>query len=267
MTIQEMKKRKKELGYSNETLAALSGVPLGTVNKIFSGATKAPRSATVDALVRVLSAGNPMTDSSMLGETPAVYSVKKEETEKKTLKDYYALPAEARMELVDGKFYDLASPSINHQRILLGLATQFFSCEKKQQGCCTVLIAPCDVQLDQDPYTVVQPDLMVVCDAGKLSGRRCEGAPDLIVEIMSPSTRSHDAIRKLNKYKTAGVKEYWLVDPEERHILVYLFGKDNAFGLYSFSDRVPVGILNGKCVIDFPEIEDMLLPEASSKNV
>ena len=89
---------------------------------------------------------------------------------------------------------------------------------------------------------------------------RLYGAPDFIIEILSPSTRYHDQFRKLNKYRLAGVREYWIIDPDRKTVMVWHFEKDDNIALYSFRDRIPVGIYDGELVIDFAEIDDMVTP-------
>ena len=287
MTIKEIKQRKQELGYSNAQLAALSGVPLGTVMKVLSGATKSPRRETLLALEKALSPYRyPTSDNvSILRETPFVYgtSPKREplpaefsaskETDSAPVKsgrqtacrlytvdDYYALPDDIRTELIDGVFYNMSSPSVTHQLIIGEMHVQFKECERKHKGRCRVILSPCDVQLDKDAYTMLQPDILVVCDMEKIKGRNCYGAPDLTVEVLSPSNSSHDCILKLRKYKSAGVREYWIADPANRHVLVYRFDEpDNThIDIYSFEDTIPVGISNGECSIDFKTISDYL---------
>lgn len=258
MTIEEMKQRKLALGYSNEEIARLSGVPLGTIMKIFSGATKAPRRATILALEKVFAPAG----ASGVRETPFAYdpeTFSSTEEKKYTLDDYYALPEERRVELIDGVFYDMASPSSNHQIIIGELYLQLKLCERAHKGACRVLLSPLDVQLDQDCYTMLQPDLLVVCDAERIRKRLIFGAPDLAIEILSPSSRSRDLVLKLRKYKTAGVREYWVIDPEYRQVLVYLFEEESILHMYSFHDKIPVSISGGECVIDFEEISSMLV--------
>ncbi len=265
MTIQELKKRKKELGYSNEEVSRLSGVPLGTVIKVFSGATKTPRSRTLQALETALAPKNEQkySDSGLpafiVREAPSRYENAAGQPALHTIEDYYRLPDDVRCELIDGVFYDMAAPSFNHQFMLLELAGQFRECQKNHPGTCRVVFAPCDVQLDRDIYTMVQPDLMVICDREKIRERVCYGAPDLTLEIMSPSSRGHDSVRKLNKYRAAGVREYWLVDPENRTVIVYSFESGDHFRIYSFDDRIPVGISGGTCEIDFSEVEKAMI--------
>ena len=274
MTLQEMKQRKLEYGYSNEKISELSGIPLGTVIKIFSGATKAPRSSTIRALEAVLAPVSPLThiaDSlSQSRQYPLTDAVREEAfsyrrehdstpPEMHTIEEYLALPEEKRVELIDGVFYDMASPSANHQILLGELFVQLKECERKHDRKCRVLLSPFDVQPDCSRYTVVQPDLMVICDREKLQKNGCSGPPDLVIEIMSPSSRSRDCVLKLNKYKESGVREYWIIDPEYRKILVYLFARENNFSIYTFEDKIPVGISGGDCVIDFAAIRPLLL--------
>ena len=151
----------------------------------------------------------------------------------------------------------MAAPTFLHQLILSHLSIQFYDCAEQHDMPCEVFQSPCDVRLDRDNYTVVQPDLLVICGPQDyLHMKRLEGAPDLAVEILSPSTRSKDMILKLYKYEKAGVREYWIVDPEHRTVTVHFFDTDVYDPVrYSFHDQIPVGISEGKCSIDFSRIE------------
>ena len=172
-----------------------------------------------------------------------------------TLDDYYSIPDDRRAELIDGELFDMASPSVLHQQILVKLAVQFDRCVEKHRGKCRLFVAPCDVQLDRDNRTMVQPDLFILCREVDLNGRFIPGAPDLTLEILSGSTRSRDLFLKTYKYKNAGVREYWIVDPDKREILVYDFSDDSLTPQkYSFTDVVPVLISEGECSIDFRRI-------------
>ncbi len=267
MTIQEMKQRKRELGYSNEQLSALSGVPLGTIMKIFGGATRAPRRATIEALERVLSADGPRSES--VREHTFVYDHMTRMTQDEvdpgllqkphrlyTIDDYYALPNDIRTELIDGVFYDMGSPSVTHQLIIGELHLQLKSCEKQHNRRCRVILSPCDVQLDQDRYTMVQPDLLVVCDPEKIKGRNCFGAPDLVMEVLSPASRSHDCVLKLNKYQSSGIREYWIIDPDHRQVITYVFDDPAhpSFRTWLFTDHIPIHISGGDCEVDMNEV-------------
>ena len=137
------------------------------------------------------------------------------EPEKMTLEDYLALPAEQRVELIDGMFYDMAAPGYRHQSIAGEIYVQLKNFVRSRKGACLPFIAPADVQLDCDDKTIVQPDVFVVCDRKRLGETRLLGAPDMCIEVLSPSTRARDMRLKRDKYEAAGVREYWLVDPEK----------------------------------------------------
>ena len=123
-----------------------------------------------------------------------------------------------------------------------------------------VCIAPQDVQLDKDQYTMLQPDVFVVCDRDKIQVRSLYGAPDFAIEILSPSTRWKDLTLKLNKYKKAGVREYWIIDPEDEEVVVYFFEKNDLPHMQEHGKPVPVHISDGKCAIDFTAIWEAVAP-------
>ena len=247
MTIEELRRKKREMGYTSEMIARKSGVPLSTVQKIFSGATKSPRRLTLEAIAAVLQ------------EASWNYNnVRKDE--RHTLEDYYALPDDLRVELIDGQFFVMDAPSLEHQGLLVQLTIQFYECiEKHGMEQCAVYVAPCDVHLDMDNYTMVQPDLMVICGEHDHLAKRYEGAPDLVVEILSSSTRSKDMVLKLYKYHHAGVREYWTVDPKYQTVTVHFFEEDEYNpAKYTFEDTIPVRISEGTCSIDFSAIKKKL---------
>lgn len=174
-----------------------------------------------------------------------------------TLEDYLALPYEERWELIDGFLIKMDSPTTEHQIILGNLHIAFRRCIDEHYASCKVLFAPTDVQLDMDNRTIVEPDLIVLCDLEKLRKKRIFGAPDLLVEILSPSTYSKDMLWKNSKYQKAGVREYWMVDPGKRKVLVNLFEKregEYRSRVYSFDEEIPIGISRGECRIDFAPI-------------
>ncbi|MDO4805556.1 MAG: Uma2 family endonuclease, partial [Lachnospiraceae bacterium] len=285
MQIEEMRLWKYKIGMTAEDIATASGVPLSTVQKIFSGVTKNPRKSTMDAVIAVLRQEAEKRGGEMAVREPAVaYGVRKNEVKgipesamdvacavsnisdsqvydpenrsgTYTLEDYYALPDEQRVELIDGVFYNMAAPALVHQLILLELAILFRECIDAHEGACEVYVAPCDVRLDMDNRTMVQPDLLIVCEEYGIDAKRIEGAPALTVEILSPSTRSKDMLLKLYKYANAGVREYWVVDPEERVVLVYNLEQQVYYPKrYSFQDDIPIGISKGECSIDFSKV-------------
>ena len=134
------------------------------------------------------------------------------------------------------------------------LYNQFFKYVSDRQGSCMPMISPLDVQLDCDDRTMVQPDVVIVCDRDKIIDRCIYGAPDLVIEVLSKSTRKKDTVIKLNKYMNAGVREYWMIDPAYKKVIVYDFERDNYPAIYGFDAKVPVGIWNGDLEIDFAEV-------------
>ena len=146
--------------------------------------------------------------------------------ERYTYEDYKIWDDDIRVELINGHIYNMAAPSQNHQILLGELYAEFRNYLKGKP--CRVFMAPADVRLDYDNFdnTVVQPDLFVVCDKSKLDGQNCNGAPDLVIEILSPSNSMMDKFIKFNKYLQSGVKEYWIVDPFEKTITVYTLSED-----------------------------------------
>ena len=121
-----------------------------------------------------------------------------------------------------------------------------------------MLHAPMDVQLDCDDRTVVQPDILIVCDRKKFKNGRVFGAPDFVVEVLSPSTRKKDIQIKTRKYRNAGVREYWMVDIEKEQIIVYRFEKSDLAAIYTFQDKIPVGIFDDECEVDFAEVAEKI---------
>ena len=266
MTIQEMKQKKKELGYTNEMVSALSGVPLGTVQKVFAGATSHPRYETLQALERAFEDGkhNPESmgeekvqyNADRISEAVTAYQVKKQG--EYTVDDYYALPDERRVELIDGVVYDMSSPTSVHQILAAEIWQQIKSYINKKRGTCIPFVSPLDVQLNCDNTTIVQPDVLVVCDRSKVRNRYICGAPDFIVEILSKSTKKKDMFIKTEKYMNAGVREYWVVDPDRKQIIVYDFEHDEYPLIYGFDAKVPVFIFGGECMVDFAQIYEYM---------
>ncbi len=174
-----------------------------------------------------------------------------------SLEEYEALPEEIRAEVFEGQIYYMASPSQQHQTILTELLVTIRNYLRKKGGDCQVFPAPFDVKLSVRPLTIVQPDLMIVCNKEQLDGKRCNGAPDFIIEIVSPGNPEDDYIRKLYYYKNAGVREYWIVDPRRKIITVNYFEGNMLTVQYSFEATVKVNIYDD-LYISFSEIADLL---------
>lgn len=251
LTVEEMKQIKKKIGFTNSKLSMVSGVPIGTVNKILSGDTKNPSHKTMDALERALLGADYKSESyykeDMLREA-VLYGAKADDNQGDyTIDDYRKLPDDRRGELIDGVFYDLAAPTTGHQRESLFLTWQIMNYITANHGACEVFHAPVDVKLDPDNKTMVQPDILIVCDPDKVKEWGIDGAPDFVIEIISPSTKSRDMFLKARKYKDAGVKEYWIVDLEKERVLVYIFDETvkEDIKIYGLEDEIPVWIYGG----------------------
>lgn len=331
MTLEEMKQKKKETGLSYGQISERSGVPLGTVQKVFTGITKSPRYATLQALERafreealqedafhgdrsshkaerssaVYSTAYSTTSPApkVLAETPGHYytdgnTARSDDSTDRdiawsdrpsgarsartfsnhssaqfprqgtyTLSDYLALPEDLRVELIDGTFYTMLAPSIPHQLISYELTHFFSDFIDENGGPCLAVSSPVDVQLDQDDKTIVEPDVCVVCDQDKVTFARIYGAPDLVVEVLSKSTRQKDLTLKVWKYFNAGVREYWIVDPDHRQVMVYVFAGEVQLTTYSIHGKIPVGIYDGNLIIDFEKIWQRIrrfYPESSA---
>jgi Uma2 family endonuclease len=163
-----------------------------------------------------------------------------------TSEDYWNLPESFRAELINGQIYNMAPPSRIHQKITVELCTIINNHIKSKNGTCQVYTSPFAVNLDANDKNWVEPDISVICDSSKLTDRGCSGAPDLIIEILSPSSRKMDYITKNALYSDAGVKEYWIVDPRKEITVVYYFEEDAAPTIYSFNSPVSFKI--------FPEL-------------
>ncbi|MDO5475620.1 MAG: Uma2 family endonuclease [Eubacteriales bacterium] len=319
--IKAMLEKKKEYGFTYREIADLSGLPLGTVQKVFGGFTKNPRRETLAALAGFLlpeqdlfigqvpgpgsvstpgsvpnpasvsaqgSVPNPASVSnpgpvtnpakvSQAGRRQDSYTVpvevplylregapayvtglpKGKKQGEYTIEDRNALPEDHPSELIDGVIYNMASPALRHQSISGSIYRQLWSYVDAHGGDCIPFIAPTDVRLDRDERTMVVPDVFVICqpdDDRMDNDKYINGAPDLIIEVLSPSTRRKDMFTKLHKYEEAGVREYWIVDPQKEKIIVYIFGEDSDVSLYGFDSEIPVSIYQGECRIDFRRI-------------
>lgn len=256
MTLSEMKERKKELGYSYEQIADMSGVPLSTVQKVFSGATQSPRYETLLAIETVLEDYS----TSKVSEAATQYGGKPAKRQGEyTIEDYYNWPEDERIELIDGVIYHVSMPSIRHQRIVGEIDFAFKSYVRKKNRKCEIFGAGIDVRLDCDDKTMVVPDITVVCQKDKYTEQYLDGAPDMVVEVLSKSTKKKDMTLKLGKYAEAGVREYWVVDPKKETVIVYKFSREDEneaeIYFYTFANQIPVGIWDDECIVDFAEIK------------
>ncbi len=276
MTIEEMKKRKQDLGLTYADIAEAARMPLGTVQKILGGFSPHPRRASLERLNRVLDteAFGYVPPEYRLCETPVTYGsfalspgslearglTKGNYTRQGqyTLADYYALPDDQRAELIDGVLYDMGSPSSPHQLIGGQIHAQLLAHVQGKGGNCLPLMSPIDVQLDRDDRTMVEPDVVILCDRSRLTRRCILGAPDFVVEVLSRSTRKKDMTLKMHKYAAAGVREYWIIEPDQRKVVVYNLAENEIPAIYSFREPIPVGIWDGGYTVDLSLLDDLL---------
>lgn len=169
-----------------------------------------------------------------------------------TIDDIYALPDGERAELIDGQIYSMAPPGTRHQRLLNFISTEINMYIRGKNGICEVIPAPFAVFLNKNGESYVEPDISVICEKDKIDEKGCHGAPDWIIEIVSPGSKLMDYYTKLFQYRTAGVREYWIVDPMKQRITVYNFEFDG-MEEYSFSSKIKAGIY-GDFEIDFSNV-------------
>lgn len=174
-----------------------------------------------------------------------------------TLEEYEKLPENVRAEVFDGQIFHMAGPSQDHQALSMELSSLLLSYIKQKGGLCKVFAAPFDVKLSDDPLTIVQPDLMIICDKSKLDGHRCNGAPDFIIEIVSPANAADDYVKKLYYYQKYGVREYWIVDPMRKSLSVNYFEGGKLSVPYNFASTIKVNIYED-LYIDFSAIEQSI---------
>ena len=183
-------------------------------------------------------------------------------SERYTYADYLTWFDDKRRELINGFIQLFAAPLRKHQKISWNLSVKFGNYIKGKD--CEAYSAPFDVRFSKNGeknnnkiYTVVQPDIVIVCDKAKLDKRGCIGAPDMIIEIISKSTANKDAVKKYTLYEKHGVKEYWLVRPEEENVTVFVLnekGKYEYISCYPNDVKIPVNIFKGDLIIDLKEI-------------
>ena len=162
-----------------------------------------------------------------------------------TLEDIFNLPDGQRAELIGGQIYIMSPPSRIHQKLVIKLGQYLSNYIDSKGGSCEVYAAPFAVILNQDEDTYVEPDISVICGKEKLSDRGCEGAPDMVIEIVSPSSRRMDYNLKNALYAQAGVREYWIVDPAKERTTVYRYEEDAMPVISPFDLTLAVGILDG----------------------
>ena len=192
-------------------------------------------------------------------EPMPAYAVPRKRQGEYTLEDYYALPDNIRAELIDGELIFLETPSFVHQDLISELLFEIKLYIHTNNGPCKILPSPLDVQLDCDNRTMLQPDISVICHRDRIVKKGVYGAPDLCIEIVSPSSRKRDYEKKRMKYQNAGVREYWIVDSKTESVLCYFFEESDEPHSYTFDNKIPVRIYDCNLVINFAEIKERLV--------
>ncbi len=265
ITLAEILRIKAEKGYSVSKLSEYSGIPVETLRKFLAGNTTDTMEADLAALENALfqDACTYHLDSispNMVAEAQSYCSTSqgKKRQGEYTLEDYHNMPEDRRAELIDGVIYDMASPSPLHQMIAGMVYARILAFIEKNKGDCIPFIAPADVQLDCDDRTMVQPDVFILCKQDRLRRFGICGAPDFVLEILSGSTRKKDMTVKLTKYMEAGVKEYWVIDPEKRLLIVYIGEEEGIPRLYPLQGDVGMNLYDGNLRIDLNEINGLI---------
>lgn len=261
MLYEKLNERKRELGLTTEQLSQLSGIPVGTINKILSGETRSPRYDTLQALEKVLYSPKNGAPADAVREASAPCLTGRQG--EYTVEDYRKLPGDMRAELIDGEMIFLEAPAFIHQELVTEILFEIGAYIRKNQGPCRILPSPLDVQLDCDDRTIVQPDITLICQDERITRKGIYGAPDFCIEIVSDSSRKRDYGIKVQKYMNAGVREYWIVDAKLGKIVCYWFEGEDApeITIFSFSDQVPVRVFDADLRIDFAEIAERLWRE------
>ncbi len=282
MNIEEMRKIREERGISLRQLSEYSGVPVVTLQKVFSGETRNPRRATLDAIEKILSSDSDLyqgksyqyafgaktpeykvcepimsygTSLQKLSDSPRQTGKQREYT----LEDYYKIPDERRVELIDGVIYDMSAPTTLHQDINSYIHMCIYQYLREKKKKCKVYESPVDVQLNCDDRTMLQPDVLVVCDRDKVQLKKIFGAPDFILEVLSAATRRKDMSIKLTKYMESGVREYWIIDPMRKVLIVHNFMEDDYIpAIFPLTQKVPLAISQGELMIDLVPVKESI---------
>ena len=182
-----------------------------------------------------------------------------------TLEDYYAIPENRRVELIDGVIYDMSAPGFVHQHLVssfFGMLLKFFGDNNEidgRQRNCIPMVAPLDVNLDCDDKTMVQPDVLILCDRKKIRRWGIYGNPEFCLEVLSESTKRKDCIKKLQKYIEAGVKEYWILDPFRMLMMTYCWKDDYTPHMYPLEGKLGMELYDGKLQIDMVILAELIV--------
>lgn len=250
MTVEDLRELREKENMSYEIIAELSGIPLEVVTKIFTGEIKEPQYMSLLAMEQVIVRKKKIPfyydkeqEQPCLVREQVAYNF---DARRYYLDDVKQLCAGVRVEIIDGKLHTMNTPNRMHQFLSMNISARIFNHIDKNNGKCHIYTAPLGVRLFSDDKTWVEPDILVVCKRKEiLTEQGCDGAPDLIVEIVSPNNYFHDYVRKMIKYQQAGVREYWIVDPRIERVSVACFENTEKNAEYHYNDVIPSYVLEG----------------------
>lgn len=250
MNINDIRKLQEKENMSYETISELSGIPLDIVTKIFTGEIKEPKYMSLLAMEQVIVRKKKIPfyydeeqEQPCLIREQVAYNF---DARRYRVEDVKQLCAGVRVEIIDGKFHTMSTPKRMHQFLSMNISARIFNHIEKNKGKCHIYTAPLGVRLFSDDETWVEPDILVVCKRKEiLRDYGCDGAPDMIVEIVSPNNAFHDYVTKLMKYQQAGVREYWIVDPRTERVSVIYFEDTEKNEEYKYEDVIKSYVLEG----------------------
>lgn len=259
---------RERLGMSQRDLELKSGVRQAEISKIERGEGN-PSLKTMSKIFEAMGRELVFSDRKtvrdrinrsgypVLNESVAMFLNPNKEQGSFTIEDLELLPEEVRVELINGVIYDMCVPSLPHQLIANEMTHAFWDYIRDNRGDCSVFAGPTGVFFEDSDKDLLAPDMLVICDKDKESRykyRGILGAPDFVLEVLSPSTRNRDLSEKLAKYREKGVKEYWIIDPEKCRLIVNDWAHDDISRVYGPDDKVGVGIYDGRLVIDLKKV-------------
>lgn len=267
LNVNEIIALKKKLRITNKALSERTGVPLITIAKIMSGKTENPRRETLLALEAGLLPDSVLRDSvfpegrtSRVLRDPGALPTHEQE-DLYTYEDYLRIPEGQNVELMEGRLYSMSSPSWVHSSIVDEFCFQMQSQIRSRNGNCIARQGPVDVKLDvtSDRQTVVVPDFFILCDRSKITPAGLSGAPDFILEVLSPATRHLDIGNKMVLYRAFGVREYWIIDPENKRLILFNFmdEKENPI-ILPLAGKKGLFIYDGEIEADLDAIREVM---------
>ena len=249
MTIDDIKGLKEKDGMTEEQISETTDIPSNILSMWFSGELEEPKYMTPQEFGEFLAEhGVPFCYDETTGfpcllrEEAVAYNFNARQYYEGKIKELCDV---ALVEVIDRKIYTMSTPNRMHQFLVAKLLIRIGNHIEKKRGKCHVYPAPFGVRLFADDETWVEPDILVICKKDIMTDRGCDGAPDLIVEIVSPNNMFHDYVTKLVKYQQAGVHEYWIVDPINERITLYHFQESVQKADYTYEDTIPSKVLEG----------------------